>query len=148
MNRYLPTALFSTAALVALGLALASPVAAAAPTCDAHAQLENGTNVSPSPDYVSLTYSCSTALTRVRLTLPAKAKLAQRPRVYGSGPAKACTVAGRVVTCLTKLKAGHAGGITLHWRPLPDVGDPILFSATGRGAPIVLRLSVANSDDG
>jgi hypothetical protein len=147
MIRYLPTALISTAALVALGLAVAEP-ADAAPTCDAHAQLENGTNVSPSPDYVSLTFSCTTALTRVRLTLPAKIKLNERPRFYGSGPAKACTVAGRVVTCVANLKAGRAGGITLHWRPLPNVGDPVLFSATGRAAPIVLRLSVENSDDG
>jgi hypothetical protein len=145
--RYLPTALIATAALGAVALAIAAP-ADAAPTCDAHAQLENGTNVSPSPDYVSLTFSCTTALTRVRLTLPAKVKLAARPRLYGNGPSKACTVSGRVVTCVTNLKAGRSVGITFHWHPLPNVGDPILFSATGRGAPIVLRLSVANSDDG
>ncbi|HEY3924970.1 MAG TPA: hypothetical protein VGL75_10460 [Acidothermaceae bacterium] len=152
MIRYLPTALISTAGLVAVSLAAAVPAdavpAVATTTCDAHAQLENGTNVSPSPDYVSLTFSCTTALTRVRLTLPAKTKLAARPRLYGNGASKPCTVVGRVVTCVTSLKAGRAGGITLHWRPLPNVGDPILFSATGRGAPIVLRLSVANSDDG
>jgi hypothetical protein len=147
MTRYFPTALISTAALVAGGLAMAAP-AGAAPTCDAHAQLENGTAVSPTTPSVSLTFSCTTALTRVRLTLPAKARLTARPRLYGSGPSKACTVSGRVVTCLTQLKAGHAVGIMLKWRPLPAVGDPILFTATGRGAPVVLRLSVANSDDG
>jgi hypothetical protein len=147
MIRYLPTALISTAALVAASLAVAAQADAAA-TCDAHAQLENGTAVTPTANYVSLTFSCTTALTRVRLTLPAKAKLTTRPRLYGNGASKACTVSGRVVTCVTQLKVGRAVGIVLNWRPLPGVGDPILFSATGRGAPIVLRLSVANSDDG
>jgi len=111
-----------------------------APTCSAHAQLGTGS--------VSVTFSCSAAIRRLQLVVPAATRSSTRPKLQLGSRAWPCAVAGRMVACTHAVPARRAGAVVLAWRPDPVVGDPILFTATAPTAKIDLHLTVSTPDDG
>lgn len=132
--------LLSVTALGALTASASAHASTTSPWCSAHVLL--------GPKSGNLTFTCTAPVSRLRLVIPAGAKLSARPRLLlGRGRSSACTVGGRTVTCTGKVAAGTGAGVVLHYRPLPKLGDPILYTATVRGAPIVLHLSIADPDD-
>lgn len=132
--------LLSAAALAALATSAGTHASTASPWCSAHVLL--GANAA------NLTFTCTAAVTRLRLEVPANAELTARPRLLLSGRrSSACTLSGRTVTCAGKVAPGKSAGVVLRYRPIAKLGDAILFDATAHDAPIVLRLSVADPND-
>jgi hypothetical protein len=124
-----------------LAPALASSASSNTPTCSAHAQLGTGK--------VSVTFSCTAAIRRLQVALPAATRSSTRPKLRIGSRAWPCAVTGsRMVDCSHDVPSHRAAAVDLAWRPGPAVGDPVLFTATAPAAKVTLRLTVTTPDDG
>jgi len=139
-GQLIPVAL-GISAVCLLAPALASSASSSAQTCSAHAQLGTGD--------VSVTFSCTAAVRRLQLALPAATRSSTRPRLRLGSRAWPCDVTGaRTVVCSHDVPSRRAAAVDVAWRPTPAVGDPVLFTATAPAAKISLRLAVTTPDDG
>jgi hypothetical protein len=115
--------------------------AAGSQTCSAHAQLGDSA-------IVMLTFSCTSAVSHVRVDLPPGAKTSVKPSLYVGKRAIACALDGRrTALCTASLTAGRAAAVAVGWHPAPAAGDPLVFTATGPRATVKLHLVVASVAD-
>ncbi|HLX21578.1 MAG TPA: hypothetical protein VKR23_15645 [Gaiellaceae bacterium] len=117
-----------------------APSAAARESCSATAQLAKH-------GIVTVTFTCSMHVNSTSVTLGPGLRLAGKPVFRATGQRRACTTSRTRHAACTATRPTSVGAVDVNWRPIPAVGDPILFSAAGPSGSVSLHLTVTTWDD-